>query len=457
MDSIDALHGPRAANPATPPPSVTNFGINLCAAAAGMGTFAALVHWRGGMLDPIAIVVWSGAAIALVVALGEFLWRGLPDPADCGLNRDPLRGFDPAVVFTRLLGFAVTLAAVACAYWLFPEYHGAFYDPFWRFLRLLAPAALPAIVAYFLWSTPRLEQPSDAYWWLGSAVLGRRPPAAAVAPLRDHALAWTVKAYFLPLMAVYAGDQVKDVAKVFEDIGASGLTQNSFALLFRMSYTVDLLFCVVGYVLTVRVLDSHIRSTEPTVLGWLVALICYQPFFSVIGTYYLRYDDNRPWGEYFSAYPVLSACWGFGILLLVMIYGLSTAAFGLRFSNLTYRGIVTNGPYRYSKHPAYVSKNLSWWMISVPFLSSDGWSAALRHSLLLALLNTVYFLRAKTEERHLRRDPRYIAYAAWIAEHGLLGRCWRGLRVLRRRFGANPRKSLSAPPPSRSESRRPPP
>ena len=328
-----------------------------------------------------------------------------------------------------LLGFIVTLAAIAGGYWLFPEYHGAFYDPFWRLLRLLAPAAAPAIIGYFLWSTPRLVKPRDAYWWLGRCALGHPPATAAMAPLRAHALAWTVKAFFLPLMAVYAGDQVKDVAKVFQDIGASGLKPNSFALLFKLSYTTDLLFCVVGYVFTVRVLDSHIRSTEPTAFGWLVALICYQPFYSVIGNYYLRYDDNRAWGEYFAAYPVLSACWGFGILALVMIYGLSTAAFGLRFSNLTYRGIVTNGPYRYTKHPAYLSKNLSWWMISMPFLSAQGPATALRHCLLLGLLNGVYYLRAKTEERHLGADPAYVAYAAWIAEHGLFARLRRVLWI----------------------------
>ena len=39
-----------------------------------------------------------------------------------------------------------------------------------------------------------------------------------------------------------------------------------------------------------------------------------------------------------------------------------------RFSNLTHRGIITNGPYRYSKHPAYLAKNLSWWLVSMPFM-----------------------------------------------------------------------------------------
>ena len=37
-------------------------------------------------------------------------------------------------------------------------------------------------------------------------------------------------------------------------------------------------------------------------------------------------------------------------------------------------------------------------------------------------MNLIYYLRAKTEERHLMRDPDYRAYAAWIAEHGLFAR-----------------------------------
>jgi protein-S-isoprenylcysteine O-methyltransferase Ste14 len=128
--------------------------------------------------------------------------------------------------------------------------------------------------------------------------------------------------------------------------------------------------------------------------------------------------------------PNLANAWGITILALVLIYGLSTVAFGMRFSNLTNRGIITSGPYRYTKHPAYLAKNLSWWMISMPFLSVLGPAAALRHCLLLGLLNGVYYLRAKTEERHLAADPAYVAYAAWIAERGLFARLRRSLLTL---------------------------
>src|SRR5208282_5890272 len=118
-----------------------------------------------------------------------------------------------------------------------------------------------------------------------------------------------------------------------------------------------------------RLLDTHIRSVEPTVAGWLVALICYQPFYSVIGRFYLQYEDNTYWDNW--PWPALQAVWGAAIIALASIYALSTVAFGLRFSNLTHRGIITSGPYRFTKHPAYLSKNLSWWLISVPFVVAN--------------------------------------------------------------------------------------
>jgi hypothetical protein len=110
------------------------------------------------------------------------------------------------------------------------------------------------------------------------------------------------------------------------------------------------------------------------------------------------------------------------ILLLVAIYVWSTIAFGARFSNLTHRGIITNGPYRYSKHPAYLSKNLSWWLISTPFMLSGNAAQSLRACILLCMLNGIYYLRAKTEERHLSLDPVYRQYVLWIEQHGLLRR-----------------------------------
>ena len=59
-------------------------------------------------------------------------------------------------------------------------------------------------------------------------------------------------------------------------------------------------------------------------------------------------------------------------LFLVLVYCLATVAFGYRMSNMTYRGIITSGPYRFTKHPAYLGKVASWWLISLPFFSNEG-------------------------------------------------------------------------------------
>ena len=84
--------------------------------------------------------------------------------------------------------------------------------------------------------------------------------------------------------------------------------------------------------------------------------------------------------------------------------------------------MLTNGPYRFTKHPAYLSKNLYWWMASLPMLTTTGWwGDAARNTVILGLISGVYYWRAKTEERHLlREDPAYRAYADWMAEHGAI-------------------------------------
>ena len=65
------------------------------------------------------------------------------------------------------------------------------------------------------------------------------------------------------------------------------------------------------------------------------------------------------------------------MLLCIGIYVWASLALGWRASNLTNRGIVTTGPYRWLRHPAYAAKNVSWWIGATPlvirFAYSDPW------------------------------------------------------------------------------------
>ena len=89
----------------------------------------------------------------------------------------------------------------------------------------------------------------------------------------------------------------------------------------------------------------------------------------------------------------------------------ATISFGIRFSNLTHRGIIAAGPYYFLKHPAYVGKLCSFFLISVPFV--NGVKDVLRWGLLVG----VYYWRAQTEMHHLRAvGPAYAQYERELAE-----------------------------------------
>jgi protein-S-isoprenylcysteine O-methyltransferase Ste14 len=171
--------------------------------------------------------------------------------------------------------------------------------------------------------------------------------------------------------------------------------------------------------------------------GWVVALECYDPFWrGLFQRQYLHYEGIG-FGNWLSDYHTMRWVWVGLILSCDLVYVLATFAFGVRFSNLTHRGILTNGPYRFTKHPAYIAKNISWWLITLPCIPLHGygnlnsWLEALRNSLLLGGVNMIYFMRAKTEERHLSRDPTYVQYALWMNEHGLLAFIGRWFPLLR--------------------------
>jgi protein-S-isoprenylcysteine O-methyltransferase Ste14 len=113
------------------------------------------------------------------------------------------------------------------------------------------------------------------------------------------------------------------------------------------------------------------------------------------------------------------------LVLLTGIYAWATVAFGLRFSNLTHRGILTHGPYRWSRHPAYLSKNLFWWFSSLPFLAVSGsLTDMVRNCALMAATNGIYYWRAKTEEKHLSADPNYREYWDWMERNGAVPRAF---------------------------------
>jgi hypothetical protein len=398
--------------------------VSLAALACVLAAVVALRRWPTS--DSIRVGLLLLAA-ALPVGVGDFVLLKVHRRASTGLDWSRGLQLDGERALTKLLGLAVTLGAIALAYWVFPEYHGGFYEPFFAPLRAYAVPLAAVAVLYVVLVDGLMGQPNDIYWQLGRAALGDLRVRRA--DLANHARGWLVKAFFLPLMVVYLHGSAGRVLGFSLD-GASWENLRLYDFLYELLFLVDLAFTVIGYSLSLRLADAHLRSAEPSMLGWVAALVCYQPFYSLWDRQYLPYGGPG-FAAALSGWPALRALWAGAIIALLVVYALTTITFGWRFSNLTHRGVLTNGPFRFTKHPAYLSKNLSWWLASMPFALAASPGEALRHSLMLLGLNAVYYLRARTEERHMSLDPQYVAYALWIDQHGALRALGRWLPFLR--------------------------
>jgi hypothetical protein len=399
---------------------------------AGTVTLIGAVLLLRDWLQPsyIKALTVLGLAAAAMVLVDVALYR-VHRNEGTGMSLIPLRPLNPRRIGLKLIGFWVSCGLAAAPYWLVPEFAREFFQPFRAAALFVLPGLLVSVPVYLAYVDRRQQEPEDAYAQLGALLFGRARVDAAM--LWGHARGWTIKAFFLPLMFVYVAGDLTGMWSA-PALPAPLDFEHAFPRLLDLLYLIDVFLAAIAYALTLKPLGSHIRSAEPALLGWVACLICYPPLNDVTGRI-LPYDqDGLFWGRVFAPYPVLYVVWGSAILLLVAIYAWSTAAFGLRFSNLTHRGIITSGPYRWTKHPAYISKNISWWMISVPFIAGAGWLQAVQSCLSLGGVSLIYFLRARTEERHLGKDPVYRDYAIFIAEHGVLGIANRGLSNIRFRL-----------------------
>lgn len=431
------------------PLSVTNTKINLVGLCAFLAGMAFLVH------DPLSssatsiiflLMCWAVPILILETLFLPHVRNAIPPPTS--------RQFNFKNSFIRWVGLIITFAGISFVYWIFPEYRDPFYQPFWQLLSFGLPWVLILSFFYFLWLGDLTPASEDPYYQIGLMAFGQKPRLQPPA-LSQYILGWLVKTFFLPLMIGYFWNSIQKIEgfnaiDLISSINTFSLQllhpesidkishslSSNFAYVFdfcwNVIFLIDLGVVCVGYMCTLRLFDAQIRSTEPTLLGWLVALSCYPPFNSMLANSYIGYDQNHfSWGNWLFPHDISYVIWGTVILLLCLVYVYASITFGLRFSNLTHRGIITNGPYRYLKHPAYLSKNLSWWLIAIPFIpATSNYFDIIRNISMLILLNFIYYIRAKTEERHLSHDPLYREYVKNLGNNGLIAKWKNSIRLI---------------------------
>jgi protein-S-isoprenylcysteine O-methyltransferase Ste14 len=187
-----------------------------------------------------------------------------------------------------------------------------------------------------------------------------------------------------------------------------------FWFLFQLVMFLDVIFFTIGYLVELPVLKNQIRSVDPTLFGWAIALACYPPFNGLTGMILSWEPSEFPQFET----PAVHVAVNFLILGLMAIYTSASVALNVKASNLTHRGIISRGPYRFIRHPAYTCKNMAWWIGSIPAINA-GLEISIWNAFLIASAaagwTLIYTFRALTEEDHLRRvDDEYDHYCKTV-------------------------------------------
>ena len=291
-----------------------------------------------------------------------------------------------------------------------------YYGNFTSYLLWWAPLFLLLSPIYIYLVDGYQNNPKDEWYSMG-CWLTRSQTNLSKSDINKTLFGTLVKLFFAPLMFGILLPNLVAINNFSVLSINSPFTLVSAALMFIFTLDVFIAFC--GYVSASRLLGRQIISVEPTVLGWGAAIICYAPFFGLLIQLLTSYRDQHDWTYWLADAGLLAWCWAFAIISLMVVYVLASVAMGLRFSNLTYRGLVDSGPYKYMKHPAYISKNLGWWLVSMPFITMGSAWEAISQTAMLLLVNLIYHTRAKTEKRHLSKYPEYQSYLSRFSKQAV--------------------------------------
>lgn len=290
---------------------------------------------------------------------------------------------------------------------------------------LLVGYAVYCVILALLYALEHRPQESKSVAALRGLVrLARSPVRTLSAGLPEQErlglLTILLKAFFAPLMLLslfgWTSAMVMNGTYVFAHLPSLHtdflriFNSHGFWFLFQLIVFADVAFFTIGYLVEHPRLKNQIRSVDRSWQGWAVTLACYPPINGI--TNWLLGGSATEFPQFDN--PVVHVAVNAAVLVLMAIYAWASVALNLKASNLTHRGIIDHGPYRYIRHPAYVCKNAAWWLGSLPVIAvawGESWWAALVAVAATAAWTGVYALRALTEEDHLRQvDGEYDAY-----------------------------------------------
>src|ERR1051325_8795695 len=235
--------------------------------ATGVAGLAGLLGWTWiarawGMEGPLAALTALAACAAPMLA-----WSLLVDK----VHRNPTTGIDwdsPPRPWRESLDISLAKIAGLWGIWAIiggPYCVARWYwrDPYLFSMQVRGAAILPLLalsVPYMLWLDRRLKEPRDGAWHFGQLLIGRGD-LADTAELHHFWRAWAVKGFFLAFMlSIVPGNWWWTIHPDAAGIAADPVRLANW--LIDGMFMIDVPFATVGYVLTLKPLDAHIRTAN---------------------------------------------------------------------------------------------------------------------------------------------------------------------------------------------------
>lgn len=217
-----------------------------------------------------------------------------------------------------------------------------------------------------------------------------------------------MRVYFLPIMllqlAVYF-----PYALNLHDATFNG--QNLLAALYwitAMLWLLDMTNAALAYLIESRWLENRSRSIDMSVTGWVVCLVCYEPFSNFTGAVFpfapllATGDVNAllvPTSDFLVALKIIE-------ILLLGLHIYVDVSLGTSVANITLKQLQTRGAYGLIRHPGTTTKLLLWFVVACGY--SQFWTLTFLFG--YCAWAALYIARALTEERHLSGYAEYRAY-----------------------------------------------
>lgn len=328
-------------------------------------------------------------------------------------KKHPLNPINSARIKSKSIVFLSQLVGIYLYAFIVTESGVSIYATFVNDLFLFFPLVMVVSVGYIYFVDRRLLDPEDEYAKIG-AMLNKNVPVDR-ALLKTFILKTVVKFVFIPFM--YSGF-LGNLAAIFDTAWQFNATAITL-LIFNIVISLDMLIAIFGYLFSSGIINNRIVDTDSNILGWIFALLCYPPLVWIMRQVNDQ-QDNLIWQDIIPQDSVFYWLFLLAINASWIVYWLATFEFGMTFSNLSWRRLIDTGVYRYTKHPAYIAKNIYWWLYTLPFMGVAFASVQWWQNILgLTFVSLIYYGRAKSEERHLRKFVEYRQYCDQIDQTGI--------------------------------------